>query len=681
MALPKIKKNKNEEVPELFKPNNPTQPTSDMMEVVDVEGTKQLKRIDESIKELNKNIEKTLSEVKTTNIKTKEVSNKNKIDNNLIKNVGGFKKPQEGFLEKTTGLPNYRTLGGVGIGAALGTMLLPGIGTFLGGTIGGLAANKAGDLLPKKSKVESTITDVKELSIPAPETDEKKTSKRTINRSSTKDSIASSVTLKNSLDTLTKSIENLTKNIEIQTKTIAGGIEPSSDNNKAEERELLAQAIANRLSEIIGIGSNIGGPNIDIGLPTSPKTTPKPKGKPGILGRAAGGLGRLIGSLSTGTALASAGAAATLGGLFYMGMRKDSQAPETPEEAEARNAELQAQGTSVSPEEMVGSTESQQNKSTGLAQVLDSRDKQPADKNKSQGQNKTGSPRTRTIEIGKGDLTDIIPVDGVSVHYMYSSTQRYVWTPDEIKQKVREMLKGNTVEVGYSQIPKDDQHLNPFFKKIEASPNASPDIDSGGRRVDTTNQPAETSTSKVEPVSPKSETKPSVEPTPDTSKPRSQTQIMRDERNSRINQMKENGKKVRDAAESLGLDPNKVSGKFEGGQLTSIITQDRKEIDVSDRLTDEQRKKVEIARQMRRVMNNEAVEPGPKDTKGADVSAATTENNDLNRASSAQQSGVQQPIISTNTVNNNSQQIVPIKSSPRNGSNTAERFLDERRNF
>jgi hypothetical protein len=63
--------------------------------------------------------------------------------------------------------------------------------------------------------------------------------------------------------------------------------------------------------------------------------------------------------------------------------------------------------------------------------------------------------------------------------------------------------------------------------------------------------------------------------------------------------MKERAQKVRDTAESLGLDPNKVTGRFEGGKLTGIIDETGKQIDVSDRLSEEDKKSVNAARSMR----------------------------------------------------------------------------------
>jgi hypothetical protein len=69
-----------------------------------------------------------------------------------------------------------------------------------------------------------------------------------------------------------------------------------------------------------------------------------------------------------------------------------------------------------------------------------------------------------------------------------------------------------------------------------------------------------------------------------------------------IQRMKENNRKVREAAQSLGLDPNKVTGRFEGGKLTGIIDETGKQVDVSDRLSEEDKKSVNAARSMRAAM-------------------------------------------------------------------------------
>jgi len=87
---------------------------------------------------------------------------------------------------------------------------------------------------------------------------------------------------------------------------------------------------------------------------------------------------------------------------------------------------------------------------------------------------------------------------------------------------------------------------------------------------------------------------------PEAEQPQKVTKPSREDKE--IQRMKENAQKVREAAKSLGLDPNKVTGRFEGGKLTAIVDESGKEIDVSDRLSEEDKKSVNAARSMRAAM-------------------------------------------------------------------------------
>lgn len=95
----------------------------------------------------------------------------------------------------------------------------------------------------------------------------------------------------------------------------------------------------------------------------------------------------------------------------------------------------------------------------------------------------------------------------------------------------------------------------------------------------------------------------------------------------RVQQMEQNAQKVRDTAESLGLDPNKVTGRFEGGKLTGIIDETGKQIDVSDRLSEEDKKSVNAARSMRAAMQGtqqptpqvEPAKPEPSTAKDEEI--------------------------------------------------------------
>jgi len=116
--------------------------------------------------------------------------------------------------------------------------------------------------------------------------------------------------------------------------------------------------------------------------------------------------------------------------------------------------------------------------------------------------------------------------------------------------------------------------------------------------------------------------------------------------------MQEQARKLIDTAREMGIEGN-VHGKYEGGQLTKIITEDGREIDVSGKLTPEQSSKVEAARKFKAAVDAEQ------------VTQATNENRDLQRQDNQQSP---QPIVvnNSNTVGNNN--YIPTPASPRGNS-------------
>lgn len=74
-------------------------------------------------------------------------------------------------------------------------------------------------------------------------------------------------------------------------------------------------------------------------------------------------------------------------------------------------------------------------------------------------------PAPPPIVLGSGNMTDMIAGEnGQKIEYRYSSGQPYVWTHDEIKEKVAILNKGGQVDIGTDFIPKDDKHINPAIK-------------------------------------------------------------------------------------------------------------------------------------------------------------------------------------------------------------------------
>ena len=303
----------------------------------------------------------------------------------------------------------------------------------------------------------------------------------------------------------------------------------------------------------------------------------KPSSKPS--GRSAGR--SLLSRLGPGAAVA--GAAGVLGGLTYLGMRKDSQLPETGVEAAER-------GVALSKENQIFGENPR-----GLAQVLDEQEA----KNKPlqiEAAN-TGPPR-----------------------------QLFEQKRAEVNQAADYKSAGDTMEAaGYSTVtgrgamkPGDKEMQPADFEQAQQAQAAREAVQRGlqqrrrggtGRgdvpvppRPDTVEPPIEAQlpSSNQAPIIPTDTGQPPVEAAP---------------KNSIVARIKEKeaevqktNKQVRDAASELGLDPNKVKGKFEAGELVAIIDEDGKLYDVTNRLSAEQRKKVDMIRKLRAGEEPEQVE-------------------------------------------------------------------------
>ena len=116
----------------------------------------------------------------------------------------------------------------------------------------------------------------------------------------------------------------------------------------------------------------------------------------------------------------------------------------------------------------------------------------------------------------------------------------------------------------------------------------------------------------------------------------------------------ERGAEVRAAATEQGM-TGKVSGKYEGGQLTKVSDESGREVDLTDRLTPEQRKNVNAAREMK-AANERSTELQNQ------LTQESAQNRELNREAPA---GQVQPVVIHNNNNMASQNFVPIQAQPR----------------
>jgi hypothetical protein len=143
-----------------------------------------------------------------------------------------------------------------------------------------------------------------------------------------------------------------------------------------------------------------------------------------------------------------------------------------------------------------------------------------------------------------------------------------------------------------------------------------------------------------------------VEPAKVESKPPNETSNIQPEPKSRADRMQEQARKLIDTAREMGIQ-GKVQGKYEGGQLTKIVTEDGREIDVSGKLTPEQSSKVEAARKFKAAVDAEQ------------VTQATNENRDLQRQDNQQSP---QPIVVNNSSAVGTNTFIPTPASPRGSS-------------
>lgn len=123
---------------------------------------------------------------------------------------------------------------------------------------------------------------------------------------------------------------------------------------------------------------------------------------------------------------------------------------------------------------------------------------------------------------------------------------------------------------------------------------------------------------------------------------------------SRIDDLEKRGADLRAVAAEYGM-TGKVSGTYEGGQLTKIRDASGKEVDVSDRLSAEQKRNVNAARQLR-AANERSGEMANQ------INQQSAENRELNKQISQP---VVQPVVIQNNNNMSSQNFVPINAQPR----------------
>jgi hypothetical protein len=132
-------------------------------------------------------------------------------------------------------------------------------------------------------------------------------------------------------------------------------------------------------------------------------------------------------------------------------------------------------------------------------------------------------------------------------------------------------------------------------------------------------------------------------------------------------------KQLEEGARSLGLDPNNVSGNFQGNQLVSIVdSKSGKEYDVTDRLNEKQKGSVEAARKLQEMLS------APQQNSSNNIQQMSRENRDLERENTL--GGAVQPIVIQSNNNMNTQTAIPIKADPRTQSSFT-RYNDSRASY
>lgn len=133
-------------------------------------------------------------------------------------------------------------------------------------------------------------------------------------------------------------------------------------------------------------------------------------------------------------------------------------------------------------------------------------------------------------------------------------------------------------------------------------------------------------------------------------------------------------------AKERGIE-GKVTGVYEGSQLTKIRTEDGREIDVSDRLTPEQKKSVEAARTLRQMnQRSEQLEMASREQYG-DRIARDSQKVDVLRQETAKSSApiVVAPAIANNTTNN--AHVTKMEAPLRPQDSTIDRYFNARAVF
>lgn len=769
MGLPQIPK-KSDTIAPVFSKNTVTALDSgSTIEMKKPKADKEIKKVNDNLEKLNNNLDKTVAKLNQTVEKLNEKSTELKtsvdqVSSNLKKQTTK-KQPkaprvkeendQRSFLERTTGL-NAPALGGVGLGAALGTALLPGIGTFIGGTIGGLAANKIASKGRNVTKPTEDMGDQKQPS----------------SKLGTS-ALGASTDLKSSLDNLSTAVNNLSKKIIIPENkgplSVAGGIEPGSETEKEKDRELLAQAIANKLGEVLQNNAGLGnGGGINIDLPGGGRRTPPSRKPPSGSGGFMEKLGKVFGALDIGGIAGTAGTVAGIGGVMalpWLGAIAEKKKIEEDPYAEnlkdnpyvmTKRGEATTQGAAGAENtrkvmKSAGRQELQDVISSKMTEEEVQREygtnreglrnwlkdnpesnryqipqkSQPDSRVQSQSEQRVESTRVQVSNFSENEFSQKDP----------ENYKKYIEYRDQEYKKALESIDPKSgTKRERSQIARTkatNSAREKFAKEIEAAGAGKMEVTESGNKVEPVQQPV----SKVESVAPDTSTinvsdtntpnvpATKVEPSnnkagpeinkagvdrahanmdriaarlqaqrtgsagqqskPEELPPKIETldsnvQAPTPKISARENRALDQAAEIKRVAKELGLPANKVEGKFEGGKLTAIV-HEGKEIDVSDRFSAEDKKQVDVARRLRSMNESGSRLQAESGTSmGADVSAASAENADLKQTNAP---NVTVPIVSTNVNNNNSQQVVPIKAGSRNGSSTAERFLDDRRNF
>lgn len=436
-------------------------------------------------------------------------------------------------------------------------------------------------------------------------------------------------------------------------------------------------------------------PEVDADIPDKPqkKTTQKTTG-------AARGVG-MLGAVS-----AVAGVGAVLGGLVGLGFDKRSQLPETDEEAARR-------GVGLSKENPIFQKNPQ-----GLAQVLDQpefasqtrRGKKLELERKMQEAADTGPPKPTVVRqeqrrqeatqpqefkpaterLSAAGYTSVparartqkqddsavsatskeININFSEFKFAESDPENYERFTEFKNKRYREIIDEEKKK-GFSQATARDiaevkarnEAIIKFKKEIEA---AGADLNKTKSQV----QPASRSSTQLPTESQvESRTQELLQKYPEAM--RSDPSVVRDAREEarieisarenapiiskpQADDTEDRAANLRAVAAQRGMS-GRVSGSYEGGQLIRIKDESGREVDVSDQLTPDQRRRVDAARELR------AANARTTDLQNQ-VTQSSAENRELTREVPTAQV---QPIVVNNNNSMASQSYVPVQAQPR----------------